>query len=162
MSYKDEYEVARLYTDGTFARSVREQFEDGFSIRIQLSPPLLARRDPISGEPRKTSFGPWILPVLGLMRRLKFLRGTRADPFAWSAERKQERALVEDYFETIRIVSSKLSPHNHDASVQLARLPERIRGFGHIKVRSIEAVSPVREQLLAAIDAAELHRVAAE
>ncbi|MGB3864258.1 MAG: indolepyruvate ferredoxin oxidoreductase family protein [Xanthobacteraceae bacterium] len=161
MSYKDEYEVARLYTDGSFERSMKSQFEDGYKIRIQMSPPILARRDPATGELRKMSFGGWILPMLRVLARFRFLRGTNLDPFGHTAERKQERALIKDYFATIKHVAARLSPANHDAAVQLANLPEQIRGFGHVKTKSIEKVQPVREKLLAAIDATEKQPVAA-
>ncbi len=162
MSYKDEYEVARLYTDGSFERSMQAEFEDGYKIKIQMAPPLLARRDPVTGEPRKMSFGSWILPVLGVTRRMKFLRGTSLDPFGHTAERKQERALIEDYFETVIGISGKLTPINHDAAVRLARLPDQIRGYGHIKAKSVETAKPLRAQLLAAIDAPPAQAVAAE
>src|SRR6202044_1080192 len=94
MAYKDEYEVARLYTDGSFAKQVAREF-DGDKLRFgfPLAPPLLARRDETTGLPRKMSFGPWLMPAFGLLAKLKFLRGTRFDPFGRSLERRTERKL---------------------------------------------------------------------
>ena len=92
MAYKDEYEVARLYTDGTFTKQIEQTFEPG-SLRFEfhLAPPLLARVDKITGEPRKMSFGPWMMKAFGLLRRFKGLRGTAFDPFGYTAERRTER-----------------------------------------------------------------------
>jgi indolepyruvate ferredoxin oxidoreductase len=97
MAYKDEYEVARLYTDGSFLAQVADTF-DGDKLRFEfhLAPPLLARRDPTTGLPRKMSFGPWLLPAFRLLARLKFLRGTAFDPFGRTQERRTERKLIED------------------------------------------------------------------
>ena len=98
MAYKDEYEVARLYTDGAFMKQVAAEF-GGESLRFEfhLAPPLLARTDKATGEPKKISFGPWMLPAFGLLAKFKFLRGTPFDPFGYSAERKTERELIADY-----------------------------------------------------------------
>jgi indolepyruvate ferredoxin oxidoreductase len=140
MAYKDEYEVARLYTDGNFAKQVAATFEPG-SLRYEfhLAPPLLARKDKVTGEPRKTSFGPWIMTAFGLLKRLKGLRGTAFDPFGYTAERRTERKLIADYEALMTEVLGKLNADNHPLAVGLAVIPEKIRGFGHIKLRNLKA-----------------------
>src|SRR6516165_8987285 len=138
MAYKDEYEVARLYTDGSFERQVRTEF-DGDHLRLQfhLAPPLLARRDKTTELPRKMSFGPWVLPAFRLLAKMKFLRGTALDPFGYSLERRTERKLIDDYKAMLDEVLANLTPENHHLAVGLAALPEKIRGFGHVKQRHL-------------------------
>jgi indolepyruvate ferredoxin oxidoreductase len=138
MAYKDEYEVARLYTDGSFEKQVRTEF-DGDNLRLQfhLAPPLLARRDKTTGLPRKMSFGPWLLPAFRLLAKMKFLRGSVLDPFGHSLERRTERKLIDDYKAMLDEVLAKLSPQNHHLAVGLAAIPEKIRGFGHVKQRHL-------------------------
>ncbi len=140
MAYKDEYEVARLYGNGEFLRQVAEEF-DGERLRFEfhLAPPLLARRDRRTGVPRKITFGPWMLPVFRLLMRLKFLRGTAFDPFGYGAERRMERKLIADYEATLAEVLGKLNPDNHHLAVGIAAIPEKIRGFGHVKLRHLAA-----------------------
>jgi indolepyruvate ferredoxin oxidoreductase len=149
MAYKDEYEVARLYSDGEFLRQVAGEF-DGKRLRFEfhLAPPLLARRDPTTGEPRKMRFGPWMMPVFRLLARLKSLRGTAFDPFGYSAERRTERNLIADYEAMLSEVLAKLNPDNHHLAVGLAAIPEKIRGFGHIKLRSLAAAKADQAALL--------------
>ena len=149
MAYKDEYEVARLYTDGSFAKQVAREF-DGDKLRFEfhLAPPLLARRDETTGLPRKMSFGPWLMPAFGLLAKLKFLRGTRFDPFGRSLERRTERKLIEDYEAMLEEVLGKLSPENHHLAVGLAVIPEKIRGFGHVKQRHLTAAKADEAALL--------------
>jgi indolepyruvate ferredoxin oxidoreductase len=140
MAYKDEYEVARLYTDGAFLAQVADTF-DGNSLRFEfhLAPPLLARRDRTTGLPRKMSFGPWLLPAFRLLASVKFLRGTAFDPFGRSRERRTERKLIEDYQAMLAKVLDALTPDNHHIAVALAAIPEKIRGFGHVKQRHLAA-----------------------
>ena len=149
MAYKDEYEVARLYTDGTFARQVEQTFEPG-SLRFEfhLAPPLLARVDKITGEPRKMSFGPWMMKAFGLLRRFKALRGTAFDPFGYTAERRMERKLIADYEALMSEIVGKLNADNHPLAVGLAVIPEKIRGFGHVKARSLTAAKADEAALL--------------
>ena len=138
MAYKDEYEVARLYADGAFPRQVANEFDgDHLRFEFHLAPPLLARRDPATGAPRKISFGPWMMPVFRLLARLKVLRGTAFDPFGYSAERRTERKLIADYEATLAEMMEKLTPDNHHLAVGLAAIPEKIRGFGHVKMRHL-------------------------
>jgi indolepyruvate ferredoxin oxidoreductase len=140
MAYKDEYEVARLYTDGAFEKQVKTEFDgDNLRLEFHLAPPLLARHDKTTGLPRKMSFGPWVLPVFRLLSKMKFLRGTALDPFGYSAERRIERKLIADYKTLLDEILANLTPENHHLAVGLAAIPEKIRGFGHVKQRHLQA-----------------------
>jgi len=152
MAYKDEYEVARLYADPAFRRKLDQQFEGRFSVSVHLAPPLLARRDPVTGVPRKREFGPWIFRAFKLLAALRFLRGTPFDPFGRTSERRAERALIDDYTATIRGLLPRLRPGNLAKAVAIAALPDDIRGFGHIKQRSIDVARQRQAQLLRAFD----------
>jgi indolepyruvate ferredoxin oxidoreductase len=149
MAYKDEYEVARLFGNGEFARQVAEEFDgEGLRFEFHLAPPLIARRDPRTGVPRKITFGPWLLAGFRLLMRFKFLRGTVLDPFGYSAERRTERKLIADYEATLAELFAKLNPENHHLAVAIAAIPEKIRGFGHIKVRHLAAAKADEATLL--------------
>jgi indolepyruvate ferredoxin oxidoreductase len=140
MAYKDEYEVARLYTDGAFLDQVAGAFAgENLRFEFHLAPPLLARRDKTTGLPRKMSFGPWLLPAFRLLAKFKFLRGSALDPFGRSQERRTERKLIEDYLAVLDEVLGRLTPDNHHLAVGLAAIPEKIRGFGHVKQRHLTA-----------------------
>jgi indolepyruvate ferredoxin oxidoreductase len=151
MAYKDEYEVARLYTDTSFVERVKSTF-DGDKLRFEfhLAPPLLARRDPNTGEPKKMSFGPWLLTVFAVLAKFKFLRGTSLDPFGYTSERRTERKLVADYVALLDDIAAHLTPDNHATAVALAAIPEKIRGFGPIQARHLSAAkaeeAALREQ----------------
>jgi indolepyruvate ferredoxin oxidoreductase len=140
MAYKDEYEVARLYTETSFLDRVRSTF-DGEKLRYEfhLAPPLLGRRNPVTGEPKKMSFGPWILKLFAALAKLKFLRGTAFDPFGYTAERKTERGLIAEYEKLLGEFVERLTPNNHQVAVALAMIPEKIRGFGPVKQRHLAA-----------------------
>ena len=138
MAIKDEYEVARLYTDGSFQRKLREQFEGDFSLRFHLAPPSFAPRDPATGHLKKLTFGPWVMPAFRLLASLKGLRGGRFDPFGRSEERKMERRLRDEYVATVEEIVARLTPETHGIAVELAGVPEQIRGFGHVKERNVE------------------------
>jgi indolepyruvate ferredoxin oxidoreductase len=149
MAYKDEYEVARLYTDGSFEKQVKAEFAgDNLRFEFHLSPPLLARRDKTTGLPRKMSFGPWLLPAFRLLAMMKFLRGTALDPFGYSVERRTERKLIEDYEAMLEEVFANLTPENHHLAVGLAAIPEKIRGFGHVKQRHLVTAKAEEAALL--------------
>ncbi|MEZ5861635.1 MAG: DUF6537 domain-containing protein [Geminicoccaceae bacterium] len=165
MAYKDEYEVARLYTSGAFAAQLAREIEGAKRLELHLAPPLLASRDPRTGQPEKRRYGPWILHALRLLARLKGLRGTAWDPFGHTAERRLERQLIEDYETLLADLAGRLTPANHDVAVELASPPERIRGFGHgrsgtkeakaaeaglLRRLDIEATTPVRPKPAAA------------
>jgi indolepyruvate ferredoxin oxidoreductase len=149
MSYKDEYEVARLYTDGAFRKQVETEF-DGDSLRFEfhLAPPLFARIDKSTGLPRKMSFGPGMMSAFGLLARFKFLRGTALDPFGHTGERRTERRLIDDYEAMLDEVLAKLNADNHHLAVGLAAIPEKIRGFGHIKQRHLATAKADETALL--------------
>ncbi|HZP75105.1 MAG TPA: indolepyruvate ferredoxin oxidoreductase family protein [Pseudolabrys sp.] len=149
MAYKDEYEVARLYTDGSFAELIKRSF-DGKDLRLEfhLAPPLLARKDKVTGEPKKMSFGPWMLRAFGVLAKFKFLRGTALDPFGYTAERKTERKLIADYEALLAEIFDKLTPDNHHLAVGLAAIPEKIRGFGHVKLRQLKSAKSDEAALL--------------
>ena len=137
LAYKDEYEVARLFTNGAFARRLEEQFEGDVKLRFHLAPPLLSRRDPATGLPRKSSYGAWMMGAFRLQARFRRLRGTRMDPFGYTTERRAERELIAAYEATIAELAGGLTLDNHALAVDIAAVPERIRGFGHVKMASI-------------------------
>jgi indolepyruvate ferredoxin oxidoreductase len=148
MAYKDEYEVARLYTDGTFRKQIASTFE-GEKLRLEfhLAPPLLSKKDKATGELKKQSYGAWILTAFRVLRHFKFLRGTPFDPFGYSAERRTERRLIRDYEATLEEIMKRLEIENHAIAVGLAAIPEKIRGFGHVKARHL-AVAKADEAAL--------------
>jgi indolepyruvate ferredoxin oxidoreductase len=149
MAYKDEYEVARLYTDGNFVKQVANELGgDNLRFEFHLAPPLLARPDPATGEPRKISFGPWLMSAFKLLAHLKFVRGTAFDIFGYSDERKTERKLLADYEAMLDEVLAKLTPANHPLAVGLAAIPEKIRGFGPVKARHLVAAKADEAALL--------------
>jgi indolepyruvate ferredoxin oxidoreductase len=150
LAYKDEYEVARLYTDGEFMRQLGSEFEGDFKLQIHLAPQILNRRDPATGRARKFALGQWTFPVLRLMARFKFLRGTRLDPFGWTAHRRRERELGRDYERTTDELLEGLNADNWDLAVEIASLPEQIRGFDLIKERHIDETRSKQSELLAA------------
>ena len=149
MAYKDEYEVARLYTDGTFLEKLDRQFEGDFTLEYHLAPPLLASRDPVTGALRKRAFGPWIAHAFRLLARVRRLRGTVFDIFGRTEERRMERRLIAEYEAVVRELAAVLSPANHALVVEIASLPEQIRGFGHVKKRNIEKAKAREAELLA-------------
>jgi indolepyruvate ferredoxin oxidoreductase len=139
MAYKDEYEVARLYTDTAFVERVRSEFDGDLRFEFHLAPPLLARRDALTGEPKKISFGPWLLSLFRVLKKFKFLRGTPFDPFGYSRERRTERKLIAGYEKLLAEIVQNLTPENHSSAVALASIPEKIRGFGPVKQRHLAA-----------------------
>ena len=150
LAYKDEYEVARLYTDGSFRRQLQAEFEGNYKLQIHLAPQLLNPRSRETGRARKWSFGAWILPVLSLLARFKFLRGTPFDPFGWTAHRRVERQLIGNYESTLDALLDGLTLDNLDLAVEIAHLPEQIRGYDLIKERPIDEVREKERDLLAA------------
>jgi indolepyruvate ferredoxin oxidoreductase len=149
MAYKDEYEVARLYADDAFLKQVNNELGgENLRLHVHLAPPLLARKDKVSGEPRKMTFGPWIFSLFRVLAKFKFLRGTAFDPFGYSTERRTERALVRDYEALLEEVLAKLDADNHHVAVGLAAIPEKIRGFGHVKLRHLKAAKADEAALL--------------
>jgi len=153
LAYKDEYEVARLHADGEFRRKIEGMFEGDYRVVYHLAPPLLARKDATSGEPRKMRFGGWIMPLFKMLSVLKGLRGTPFDPFGYTEERRTERALIREYEETVERVLARLTPQNHAAAVLIAAIPDEIRGYGHIKARTLGPARKKRDELLARYEA---------
>jgi indolepyruvate ferredoxin oxidoreductase len=149
MAYKDEYEVARLYTSGEFEKRIREQFDGDFKLHFHLAPPLLARRDS-DGKLRKGEYGAWVFGAFKLLAKLRGLRGGAFDVFGYTAERKQERALIHEYFATVDELLATLNRENLALAVDIASVPEQIRGYGHIKHAHLEKAQARREQLLGA------------
>ena len=148
LAYKDEYEVARLYTDGKFAQRIAEQFEGEFKVSYHLAPPMLPGTD-ASGRPLKRQFGPWMLSMFRVLAKLRGLRGTALDIFGYSAERKMERGLIESYERDVAAALAALSPLTHDVAVELLSVPDQIRGFGPVKEKSV-ADAKVRHAKLTA------------
>ena len=138
MAYKDEYEVARLHSDGVFLKRIDTLFEGDFKVNYHLAPPLLAKRND-KGELQKTKFGPAMLTGFKALARLKGLRGTVWDPFGKTDERREERALIGEYTDLLAEILPSLNASNHGLALELARLPELIKGFGHVKARNLKA-----------------------
>ncbi|MGQ0663974.1 MAG: indolepyruvate ferredoxin oxidoreductase family protein, partial [Pseudomonadota bacterium] len=123
MAYKDEYEVARLYTDPSFMAALNDQFEGDFRLEFNLAPPLIAPRDPDTGQSMKMRFGPWMASAFAVLAKLKFLRGTALDIFGYSEDRRTERRLIRDYEALVAELIDRLSPDNHGLAVALAETP---------------------------------------
>ncbi|WP_341675986.1 indolepyruvate ferredoxin oxidoreductase family protein [Niveibacterium sp. SC-1] len=147
MSYKDEYEVARLYSRPEFLAEVAAQFEGDYSLRIHLAPPLWARADPLTGRIRKTAYRPWVLRAFRWLARGKRLRGTRFDPFGWLPDRRLEREMLAQYETDLQRLARELDAERLPLAVQIAALPEQVRGFGHIKRRNHDAMRRERHAL---------------
>ena len=152
MAYKDEYEVARLHAHSGFAERIARDFEGPVKLKFHLAPPLLARKHPGESEPRKMEFGPWMLPLFRLLAKLKVLRRTAFDPFGYSAERRAERQLMEEYEALIGKLLSVLRESDPAVMLELLRLPEKIRGFGPVKERAIAAAEGRKSELLDALE----------
>jgi indolepyruvate ferredoxin oxidoreductase len=149
LAYKDEYEVARLYTQTDFLPSLRRNFGNGFKPKFHFSPPLFAGLDPNTGRPRKYALGAWVLPLLRMLAPLKRLRGTAWDPFGWTAERRMERELIREYEGLLDRFAAELDEAHLDLAVVLAGLPDAVRGFGPIKVQAVERYRAARAARLA-------------
>ncbi len=162
LAYKDEYEVARLYSDGAFARELKRQFQGGGRLGFHLAPPLFAERDPETGHLRKREYGPWVMTAFRVVAALKGLRGTALDPFGYVAERRMERRLIAEYEAVLADLLAGLNTGNHALAVEIAALPLSIRGFGHVKEKNRVAAKDCEAKLLArfrgpslSVDAAE-------
>jgi indolepyruvate ferredoxin oxidoreductase len=143
--------VARLYADNGFAKKLGEKFEGDFRLKFHLAPPIFARRDK-AGHLQKKEYGGWMLQAFRLLAKLKFLRGTAWDPFGRAADRKTERKLIDDYFEMIEQRTAGLMAEQIPLLARLARLPETIRGYGHIKEASIAKAIAERARLEAELE----------
>ena len=148
MAYKDEYEVARLYADEAYAKALAGRFKGG-KLTFHLAPPILAKRDPATGLPRKMTFGPWMLSAFKTLAKFKVLRGTILDPFGRTPERKRERSLIGEYRGTVERLLSKLNADNLAAAAEVASIPDQIRGYGYVKERHLAAAKSREAELLA-------------
>jgi indolepyruvate ferredoxin oxidoreductase len=148
LAVKDEYEVARLYAETDFAARVAEQFEGDYKLTFHLAPPVFNKPDPVSGEAKKSVYGPWMMGAFRVLAKLRRFRGTALDPFSRTEERKTERALPGAYEALVAELLAALAPHNHRIAVQLAQIPEQIRGYGHVKDRHLKAAKAKETELL--------------
>ena len=144
MAYKDEYEIARLYADPRFAQKIAGMFEGDYTLKFHLAPPLLNRPDPVTGVARKSEFGPWMMTAFRVLAKLKGLRGSAFDIFGRTEERKMERRLIAEYEQTVDVLLSGLTAGNLKLSVEIASIPEDIRGFGHVKMRNLEKAKALK------------------
>jgi indolepyruvate ferredoxin oxidoreductase len=161
LAYKDEYEVARIYSSPAFRKSLEREFEGGFRISLNLAPPFLPGKA-ADGRPKKREFGPWILPALRLLARMKHLRGTWADPFARSADRKLERRLIALYEDDLTLAATRLTRRNLPLIHELLSLPAQIRGYGPVKEEAFQKQMARREEIRALLDAGDDLAIAAE
>ncbi|MBL4639012.1 MAG: indolepyruvate ferredoxin oxidoreductase family protein, partial [Kordiimonadaceae bacterium] len=162
LSYKDEYEIARLYSSDTFKKKLTAQFDGKMKVSLHMAPPILPGIDPATGRPRKREFGAWILSVFPVMASFKGLRGTAFDIFGYSKERQMERGLITEYEELITDLLKDLRTDNIDLADELARLPETVRGFGPVKIANVKATAKTKKVLLARWDEQKTPAVAAE
>ncbi len=160
MAYKDEYEVARLYTDPAFTRRLKAQFSGDFKLQFNLAPPMLPGRDP-SGRPKKRVFGSWMLTAFRLLAPLKILRGTALDIFGYTEERRLERKLIDDYRTLILSVVDRLNLHNLNAAITLANAAQDIAGYGPIKQAATKAYAAKLPALINAFEHPARHARAA-
>jgi indolepyruvate ferredoxin oxidoreductase len=147
MAYKDEYEVARLYTSGEFKRRVAQQFEGDYKLKFHLAPPLLAKKN-AQGQLVKQEYGSWVFTAFKVMAKLRGLRGTPLDVFGYTAERRGERALIGEYEKTISLLLEKLDGGNVDLAAAIASIPEHIRGYGHVKEAHLHKAKAREAELL--------------
>ncbi len=147
MAYKDEYEVARLYTDGAFAEQMAKEFKGG-KLRFWMAPPLISKKDS-HGHLKKKHFGPWMMTGFRILARLKGLRGTAFDLFGRTEERQMERTLRDDYLAGLARIAPELTPKNHELALALASVPDEIRGFGHVKEEAFEVAKAKETELWA-------------
>ena len=139
MAYKDEYEVARLHTNTAFLQKIGDMFEGDYTVNYHLAPPIISKTNE-KGELQKQKFGPLMLTGFKLLKHFKVLRGTPLDIFGNTEEREMERALIGEYVASIDEVLAKLNADNHALALEIANLPDAVKGFGHVKVRNVVAV----------------------
>ncbi|BDB28396.1 indolepyruvate ferredoxin oxidoreductase [Cupriavidus sp. TA19] len=159
MAYKDEYEVARLHTGAAFRKQIESMFEGKVRLVHHLAPPMFARKNQ-DGQPVKGAYGPWMRTAFGVLARFRGLRGTALDVFGYTAERKEERALIAEYRSCIEALLLKLSAQNLDLALEIARLPMEIRGYGHVKARNLAAVRTRWDRLMAQWESAGIRHEA--
>ena len=155
LAYKDEYEVARLHADPNFRKKIEGMFEGDYRVFYYLAPPLFRRND------EKIRFGPWLLPLFKVLRSLRFLRGSALDPFGYMEERRTERALIREYEDTVARLLARLNSQNAALALEIAAIPDEIRGFGHIKARNLAPARKKWQELLARYEAGQAAQRAA-
>ena len=155
LAIKDEYEVARLYAESDFTQRVAAQFEGDYKLTFHLAPPVFNKPDPRTGVPSKTVYGPWMMKAFGVLAKWRKHRGTALDLFGKSAERKFERALIGEYETVVAEIMAKLTPQNHATAVDLASVPEHIRGYGHVRQAHLQVARKRESVLLAAFRSPE-------
>jgi indolepyruvate ferredoxin oxidoreductase len=160
MAYKDEYEVARLHAETGFHERIAAMFEGDYKVNYHLAPPLTARRNE-KGELQKRKFGPAMHTAFRFLSKLKGLRGTPFDIFGRTEERRTERALIGEYRRSIEQVLATLAADNHALALEIARIPEQIKGFGHVKERNLAAARPQWDKLMRQWEARPSERAAA-
>ena len=148
LAYKDEYEVARLYTETGFLDRLREEYEGKPKLEFHFSPPWISGFDPNTGRPRKRTFGAWSIVLLRMLARMRFLRGSRLDPFSYSDDRKLERRLLDEYESDLAAVCERLDGNHFASALGLMSLPDQIRGFGPVKAQAAEEAALQRQALL--------------
>jgi len=159
MAYKDEYEIARLYSDGRFLENLKNQFSGDFKFSFHMAPPWLSKKDPLTGHLQKRRFPGAALKVFKILSRLRFLRGSAWDPFGRTRERRLERRLIREYEDDIRSIADQLNERNYAAAIAIAGLPEMVKGFGHIKMANIEKFHEARKDLFVQFRESELSLV---
>lgn len=152
MAFKDEYEVARLFTETDFMEEVRNTFEGDFKVHFHLAPPIMNRGTDAQGRPKKRQFGPWMFRAFKLLAKCRGLRGTAIDPFSYSSDRRMDRAQLKDYQQLVERIVRELDTGNYDTFLQLAELPSEVRGYGPVREQAAEAIQEKQMQLTRALD----------
>jgi len=155
LAYKDEYEVARLHTLPQIQAELESLFSRGYKVSYNLAPPLLSKRDPVTGHLVKKQYGPWVFNAFKLLAKLKSLRGGALDVFGKTEERRTERALAAEYQALLGELAAKLTVANYASAVALAGLPDEIRGYGHVKENSVAVTARRRAELRASFERPE-------
>ena len=154
LAVKDEYEVARLFTDGNFTDRLQKQFEGNYSREFHLAPPILSSIDPATGRPKKKTYGPWMMTAFKVLAGLKGLRGSVLDPFRNSDDRRLDRRMIDDFESDIDFLLSGLKAGNLDAAIALATLPQSVRGFGPVREQAAEKAEKKRHEIKQAFETA--------
>jgi len=152
MAYKDEYEVARLYSAPDFIADLTAQFEDVKKVKVMLAPPMLSPIDPATGRPKKRAFGPWVFSAFKMLTKMKRLRGTRFDPFGYTAERQGERAMIAAFEADLDLIADTLGSVQYGLLVELARVPDMVRGYGPVKEANVGKAEARRASLLQRVE----------
>lgn len=138
MAYKDELEVARLYTDGSWKKQIEDNFSGDYKIKFHMAPPLISKRDPLTGNLIKREFGGWMLSALSLAGKFKGLRNTPLNPFGYTEERKEDKTLIKQYNAILKLLTDGLNENNREIALEMARVPEFIRGYGHVRTKNVD------------------------